>query len=646
MSKVFPEPGELNELIRRIENSITSFAKKGPEYITALYSYFYSYPYWRKESVIETVKHLVGAKKAEKVFDQVHKVVKNFDLDFFLRKPVLELIRRGILLENKDVSSKLIESAEKRLRQISKNEMDILRTVYTLILAPETSLLTKVSFAQDEYGFITVSRKQLESLIKISIDDVEKLLVESFLAFKLKTWDDIILKFYPSVIKHLSKYLNIASIVNDVYTKGDLLSISILHHVVSGYGEKSFVPYFFGEPFESLCQKTVIEGVLENCSLPMASIVASEELVKSIYRRTLRTIEEQSIKELENELYNIVNGIGLHMECHSGSCLLFRNQLETPIHIRIYPWPTSDISIQKIIGVKIIIIHGIPSDTITNYLRSQPQDIMWLFFDIKERKALIALTDYVYEKTQSFIEALSSKYNVKILNLRQDVQYGGEKIGENKMQTQAQIFIPSTLQFCRVIRETPSTDYLKIAAACALETLGFRVSIEHAVKPGITIDIWAEKNVVTVGSISNILVYVSCKNIDKPVDLDELSKDIGKLSMLSVKPHIQIIIAPKFTSEARSEALSKGFIVIETNERVTPENVEKIYNSILNALSSLITVVPYKQIMESINKIETLENRITELTKRMNEINKEIEGIINELKNIKETIKSTITTKQ
>uniref|UniRef100_A0A7J2TB67 Uncharacterized protein n=1 Tax=Ignisphaera aggregans TaxID=334771 RepID=A0A7J2TB67_9CREN len=235
--------------LRDILNSIELFIKKGVEYVIAIYPYVYSYPYWRDQSVVLTLSPLVGGEQARKICTDIYKLLKYLDLDLELRKKVQRL-----LLNDKYITSVIIEEAKKRLSTANAYEKRLLKIVYTLIRAPETSLMLKIRITEDEHGFTTISEQALNSLIKDKVD-LGALLVKYFLAFKVMIWEGSELKLYPFVFSRLAESLSLMTDIKEANKAGNILGISMLYHIVFDIKNKDFLVHFFGEPLKHYAKK-------------------------------------------------------------------------------------------------------------------------------------------------------------------------------------------------------------------------------------------------------------------------------------------------------------------------------------------------------------------------------------------------------
>jgi len=170
-----------------------------------------------------------------------------------------------------------------------------------------------------------------------------------------------------------------------------------------------------------------------------------------------------------------------------------------------------------------------------------------------------------------------------------------------------------------IYRPTPlverfsARDPLEDAVASVLKSLGFSVKVDYKVisKAGteIEIDVWGEKLI----SDMKFVVYTSCKNWDRPVEVGVIREEFGRILQLPYIPHVRIIVAPTFTESAKKEALADGFVVVETGEKATEENLEKIYQKVYEKLNKLFMGVAPKWMQELAEKAKSIAEEIRKL---------------------------------
>uniref|UniRef100_A0A7J2TC07 Uncharacterized protein n=1 Tax=Ignisphaera aggregans TaxID=334771 RepID=A0A7J2TC07_9CREN len=157
--------------------------------------------------------------------------------------------------------------------------------------------------------------------------------------------------------------------------------------------------------------------LIERCSLIATSVVAHEELIKIIYRRFLKNLEEQSIRELLYLFQGILKEAGYNTECQDNYCGIMTSSLK-PIHMLFYPWPRSDIVISKLPGDKLVIIRGTPSESILRYLQQYLQNELWIFYNDRKSEIIIIVSDeYTHSRLKEILNVLANKFQAKTLSI-------------------------------------------------------------------------------------------------------------------------------------------------------------------------------------------------------------------------------------
>ena len=163
-------------------------------------------------------------------------------------------------------------------------------------------------------------------------------------------------------------------------------------------------------------------------------------------------------------------------------------------------------------------------------------------------------------------------------------------------------------------------DELELAAAGALEGLGFKVEVEKQVetKRGktIEIDVWGEKD---VGGLK-LYAYVSCKNqsLKRPVDKNFVEDEVKRVARLlrgreiHSMPHMRILVVSSIRGTAKQEALDKGFIVVEVGKKVDESNVEEACRLIYDRLSAAFVEMASASLPELANLTAELRDSLQE----------------------------------
>jgi hypothetical protein len=159
-----------------------------------------------------------------------------------------------------------------------------------------------------------------------------------------------------------------------------------------------------------------------------------------------------------------------------------------------------------------------------------------------------------------------------------------------------------------------------IVVASVLESLGFSVKVDYRIvsRAGteVEVDVWAEK---IVGDM-RFAIYASCKNWDRPVEVGVVREEFGRILQLPFIPHVRVIVAPLFTESAKKEAYADGFVVIETGEKTTEENMEKIYQRVYEKLNKLFIGVAPKWMQELAEKARAIAEEIKKLSEELEKV--------------------------
>jgi hypothetical protein len=160
------------------------------------------------------------------------------------------------------------------------------------------------------------------------------------------------------------------------------------------------------------------------------------------------------------------------------------------------------------------------------------------------------------------------------------------------------------------IKKFGSKDILEDVVANVLEALGFSVRVDHKVlsRAGteVEIDVLGEK---IVGDIK-FIVYASCKNWDKPVEIGVVREELGRIHQMLLTPHVRVLVANSFTDSARREAIADGFVPIEIGEKVHEVNAEKAYLKVYEKLNKLFTGVAPKWMQDLAEKVKKIAEEI------------------------------------
>ena len=142
----------------------------------------------------------------------------------------------------------------------------------------------------------------------------------------------------------------------------------------------------------------------------------------------------------------------------------------------------------------------------------------------------------------------------------------------------------------------PSSEILKLIVADVLESFGFKVEMDKI--ETVEVDIWGSK----VVRDTRIHIYVSYRNWDKKVGVNEILTEIGRISRLMQQPHLKIFICKEATERAREVALAEGFIIVELKDRANCGDAGKIAEIIYERLNELFLGIALREVPESVKK--------------------------------------------
>jgi len=146
------------------------------------------------------------------------------------------------------------------------------------------------------------------------------------------------------------------------------------------------------------------------------------------------------------------------------------------------------------------------------------------------------------------------------------------------------------------IKALQARDVLEAIVAKVLKDLGFEVKVNHQVvtKDGSTreVDVWARRVIAGIP----LIVYVSCKNLDRDIGAPVIDQEIGRVNQLREIPSIKFIVASRFNENGKKAAIANGFIPIEVGFKVDETNVVEAYKRIYNIISEIFTTIAPKKL--------------------------------------------------
>jgi len=617
--------------IKDIKVLIDNIVKKGVAYAVGLITFLCSNVNYRYINVVDTLKPAFGVTVAEKVYYDLAEAFKNINiyakvviegketwLDDYLHQRVLrEDITRVILDEAKKRFQQMLEE-DKRVLSIASAIIDVLKTKsYLAVFVSYPSYETKgisVSSTDGEYF-----SKLISSVLGTDIPNVRALFYKYLLGFQCdwesRKYNHYVLEIYPFVIPllksltaNISRYIvmpdrfSIRSKLSELYQKGEYAKLAIIKRSLSIRSESEFLSRFFGKSYEHLCSEVVVEGIISKCFV--------NPLVYDYVKEAVNNLHEKASSELIAAFKAIFEKAGYSVSC-VGSCCSFTKAIAKPIYICFYPWPEYWYLLKDVAGaIKAVIIQGIPTQSVLQTHELQyygSRGYLWLF--VEKNKIAVASNTYRHEDHYELLNILRNHFALEVIGpTPKELEPLLIQVKPIPMVTCEGIYRPTPL-----VERFSARDPLEDAVAGVLKSLGFSVKVDYKVisKAGteIEIDVWGEKLI----SDMKFVVYTSCKNWDRPVEVGVIREEFGRILQLPYIPHVRIIVAPTFTESAKKEALADGFVVVETEEKAIEENLEKIYQKVYEKLNKLFMGVAPKWMQELAEKAKSIAEEIRKL---------------------------------
>jgi ribosomal protein L23 len=613
--------------IDKVKAMIDDLARKGIAYAVGLYPYLYSYSSdYEYINVMNTLEPAFGNKVAREVYSRLCEVFKGIDKYANVRvgekeERLRDYLRRYILEEH--ISLIILTELEKRFDQMLEDDRKVLS------VACATINLFKDKRGEESYpefrvysgpeGFIEISSvdgerfsKVISSVLGFEKLDVRSLFCKYLLGFK-NDWSSrnhsySELKIYPFAVDYInilankvSNYIKIPSKseieykLREVYKRGELHKLSVIDHALSTTRvlmELWLLEYFFGKPYDVLCDETVINGIISKGFVNPLIYGHVKDAMKSLYF--------EALDKLVASFSTPFKRIGYTVSCSENLCT-FTKALARPIYVRFVPWPKL-VSLSYYTGVpeaiKVIVFQGIPSQSILQllqYLQQYSEGALWLF--VEGGKVIVVSSTYKSEDHKELLSILSSDFSIEFLG----------PVPEELAELQKPMVSPY-VKYVNIAK-----DVLEGIVAGALEVLGFSVKVDHKVtsKAGteVEVDVWGEK----IFGDTKFITYASCKNWDNPVDIGVVREEFGRIFQMPLIPHVRILVAPMFTESAEKEAITNGFVVIEVDEKATKENMENIYGKVYEELNKLFSGVAPKWMQDLAEKVKKIADEIRKI---------------------------------
>jgi predicted RecB family endonuclease len=628
--------------IRDAEALVDSLVRKGVAYAVALYPFLYSSSDDRYINTVKTLEPAFGKDIAEKIYNELHKSFENINLwtkliiegkETFLRDYLQKYILRD------EVARVIVNEIEKRVSSMPEEDRKILSVACAIIDMYREKSYPGISISYPSYRTrgINVSSTDYEyfsplisSISGVKIDNIRTYFYRYLLGFE-QSWSSrrhryYELEIYPFAVSYVQrlaldvhKYIKIPdlftikSVLEDLYRKGELYKLALVEHSLSyPCGENlEQISQFTGLPREHLCNIKV-EGVISNCFVNPFAYDYVKEVIEELY--------EKALNSLMAMFRAIFEKLGYSASCVAEYCT-FTKSGARPIYIYFYPWIKtvySYILAEASGAIKAVVMQGVPVEQFVNsdvVRDTSSRGYLWLFLD---RDKIVVVTSSTYRRDDHY----------ELLRLLKD-HFILEVLGPapKELEPLATPAKPVAIEIAKApskpvqaVERFGARDPLEDVVASALKSLGFSVKVDHRIvsRAGteVEVDVWAEK---AVGDM-RFAVYASCKNWDRPVEVGVVREEFGRILQLPFIPHVRIIVAPLFTDSAKKEAYADGFVIVETGESVTEENLEKIYQKVYERLNKLFVGVAPKWMQELAEKARSIAEEIRKLSEELEKV--------------------------
>jgi hypothetical protein len=592
---------------------IDDLVKRGVAYAVGIYPFLHSVSEWRSSNVRATLEPAFGANEAERVYSELERAFKNIDLYVRVRvgereEYLIDYLKKYILEEH--VTKVILEEVEKRFNQMSEGEKRILSVTCAIIDKLEGKDYPELYISRDSEGFLVVGVSDsdyfptiVSSVLGFDVPNIRALFYKHLLGFNDMTVSRrhwylrlMIYPFATTYVKKLTSYApnyiklpsksEVESKLHELYERGEFLKLSVIHHApLTYYINLTFLEHFFGKSREQLCKEIIIEGMMNKCFV--------NPLIYDYVNKYMKSLYEKALRNLTTVFKEILEKAGYDYSCISDYCMFIKTSAK-PIYMWFYPWPLIPPTPYHVEGVKVIVIQGIPSPRILEYLRDRTGEALWLF--IEGKRVAIASNTYRSEDHSELLKALGSHFSLEFIGpVPEDLM---KKPGVISSQ-------PLT---------TTRSEILESIVASVLRDLGFNVqtNVKLPAKGGeIEVDVWATKN---VGGLQ-FRVYASCKNWNRDVDRQVIDQEFGRVLQLDQLPHLRILVVRSLTEPARKAALDDGFFVIELGEKATTANSQEIYSTIYRRLRDLFIGIAPDKIKKIIDNLKNIIGDLEELVK-------------------------------
>ena len=609
-----------------VEALIDGLVRKGVAYAVALYPFLYSSDTWRQENTLRTLEPAFGRDIAKRVYDELSQTFRGVNLSAEVvvggeRKTLRDYVRRYLL--RSEITELIASEAEKRVSSIPEENEKVLSVACAIIkigkdrsipYVPSISVTTEGIDVYPGYGDLP---RLVSSVLGLKIVDVEVVFYKYLLGFKL----DLGLGIYPFTtqqVQHLVskayKYIRVPSkdairqMLKEFYRRGEYSSLLLIEYSLRRpyWLSLDVLKQFTGLTEEQLCNSVVIEGVISECIVNPFAYNYVKEVVEELY--------DEARREFTALFKEVFGRFGYKAFCFADYCT-FTKGATKPILIYFYPWMRINLyQIQEAPDwVKAVVVQGVPVELFTKselVLSVSSMGYLWLFAE--GSRLFVLPSTYRREEHYELLKILREHFTLESI---------GPASGELEhllVPVKPAVAVSEALQKPpQLVRRFGARDLLEEVVANVLESAGFSVRVDYKVisRAGteVEVDVWGEK---VVGD-TKFVVYASCKNWNRPIEVDVVREEFGRVIQLPLIPHVRVIVAPSFAESAKKEALSYGFLVIEVGEKVVETNLERTYRKVYERLNGLFTGIAPRWMQELAGRVRKVAEEIRKLSEEL-----------------------------
>jgi Icc-related predicted phosphoesterase len=398
--------------VENVKKIVNNFTKKGVAYIIGLYPFLYSRNENRYNNVISTLEPVFGRNIAETIYSEIEEAFKDLDMSIKVkiknRKEELGDYLKRFILKGR-IPNMILKEVEERLKRMPKEDKKVLSVACAIINAIKNKNYPVLT-VRNNNEFISIYSQNKEyfsevvsSVLGFDIPNVRTLFYKYLLGFQsdLTTYHQNYyeLKIYPFIqtyfeklASEVTKYIKILSRsaieskLNKIYQKGQFLKLAVLQQALFKDAEDlEFLLHFYHVLSEQWFYKRVsIKGIINKGFV--------NPLIYDHVREIISIMNERASKELMELFISVFKKAGYTAICENLRCI-FVKPSSKPIHIFFSAWPEKVYITDARESIKVIVMQGIPQDSILQYLekyKTYYKECIWLFLNKEKRRVVIA----------------------------------------------------------------------------------------------------------------------------------------------------------------------------------------------------------------------------------------------------------------